>query len=467
MKISRTFLHSSSVKQYINKISQKTVEPHTSDVSQDVRVPNFVPQKKLMRKLVLNRLFARFFGDESNVKYYNLDALDGLQKGIPVFKGLSLKQIAFLARDLHIIAAKRGCNSGCIHCYAGAKTPLKDFNTILFEDFKAFMDGYNVLKKRSGIDFFYDLDKSDSYKSLVFDSDNIDIAVKDLANREHLFTELNTMFYKTTGVKGIFDTSGWNVKSSVMQQRAEKIVDYYTHSNNIDEIKQFNISINPFHSMYVKSLELKEKGYDKLAEDIYNRYIDRISNALFTCIPLFKFEKFNTIIRALDDGILGSEGYNYSAVKKITADIYKNFEMKCNLDLQCAKKHIKNKEMLDSTLKLASEKLDFVDTKVIPSKKIISILKKKNPKLSDYTIHDMYSPMLAKDVNFRRLKTLKHYKDAYFSYLNIVDINGKVYMTDNLRIIPTDMQLNFLNRDKNSREFSNTVNDFVFTKDML
>ena len=51
MKISRTFLHPGSVKQYINKISQKTVEPHTSDVSQDVLVPNFVPQKNLCANL--------------------------------------------------------------------------------------------------------------------------------------------------------------------------------------------------------------------------------------------------------------------------------------------------------------------------------------------------------------------------------------------------------------------------------
>ena len=114
----------------------------------------------------------------------------------------------------------------------------------------------------------------------------------------HDFPELNKTLYKATGKKGVFDTSGWNPKSRVHQERAQKIVEYYKNPKHADELYQFNLSVNPFHSIYAKFVELKEKGYDKLSEKLYKIYVDRISNALFTFIPLMNNSNFSVILRA-------------------------------------------------------------------------------------------------------------------------------------------------------------------------
>ena len=52
-------------------------------------------------------------------------------------------------------------------------------------------------------------------------------------------------------------------------------------------------------------------------------------------------------------------------------------------------------------------------------------------------------------------------------YCKIIDVTGKVYLTDNYRVIPTDIQLNFINKNKKADAFHSQVTDFIFTKDMI
>ena len=225
-------------------------------------------EKRIRRKLSIQRLMLSFIGRDKDPYYYNLKSIEGIQKGIKIFEGLSLKEIRFLGQDLHTIIVKRGCYNKCLHCYAGAQKPKKEFSEMLFEDFKALIEGFEKLKAKSGINFISDSSKN-TYRSLVYDADNIDIGIKDLQGNIHEFPELNKMLYKCTKQKGIFDTSGWPIHSKIYQQRAERIISYYSNENNINELYQFNISINPFHSILVKSNELNEKGYTQKAEDLH------------------------------------------------------------------------------------------------------------------------------------------------------------------------------------------------------
>lgn len=61
-------------------------------------------------------------------------------------------------------------------------------------------------------------------------------------------------------------------KKRVLKERAQKIVEYYKNPKHADELYQFNLSVKPFHSIYAKSVELKEKGYDKLSEN-YTKFM--------------------------------------------------------------------------------------------------------------------------------------------------------------------------------------------------
>ena len=41
----------------------------------------------------------------------SMEYMEGLQYGIKVFKGLSMKDIQYLSENLHVIAVKRGCKN--------------------------------------------------------------------------------------------------------------------------------------------------------------------------------------------------------------------------------------------------------------------------------------------------------------------------------------------------------------------
>ena len=248
------------------------------------------------------KIKANILGCSEQASSYNLDFLEGIQDGIKVFDGLSLKDISFIGENLHTIATKQGCYSRCIHCYAQAQKPLESkknnniVNTILFEDLKALVHGFRILEKRTGLSFT-SAKIQDNYKALVYDADCIDIAINDLKGNVYEFPELANMIYKTLHQKCIFDTSGWNPRNTRLQQRAERIAEYY--SKNKDSLYQFNISINPFHSIYIKSLEMKKSGKPETAKKLYDCYIERISNAIFTFIPVCKNYNSELIIRAI------------------------------------------------------------------------------------------------------------------------------------------------------------------------
>ena len=63
---------------------------------------------------------------------------------------------------------------------------------------------FEKLKTKSGINFMTDKNQI-SYRSLVYDADNIDIGIKDLRGNIHEFPELNKMLYNYTGQKGILN----------------------------------------------------------------------------------------------------------------------------------------------------------------------------------------------------------------------------------------------------------------------
>jgi hypothetical protein len=273
-----------------------------------------------------------FSGNKSLYEDERLKELEGKQKGIKIFEGLSLKEIAFIAKDLGAIALRQGCNSNCKHCFADARPPLKEtldtIKSTSFEDYKTLLDGFKELEKKTGINFI-NHDNKEKLVTLIFDADNIDIAVKDKNGQTHEFPELNRMLYETTGRKGLFDTSGWNVKSKTHQERAERIVAYYSKPENLKELYQFNISINPFHSIHAKAVELREKGEIEKAQKLYHIYLERMSNALFTFIPLLDKKEFGTIIRAFPENIARLDGFNKRETEKLLEDIDTYFIMKC------------------------------------------------------------------------------------------------------------------------------------------
>lgn len=441
----------------------------------------FKMSKKLKASLYIQKFLAKALGQESNIKYYELGLLEGLQEGIEVFKGLKLKQIAFLGEDLHSVMTKRGCYSRCSYCYSGAQKPVKAsenmINEPLFEDIKSLADGFKTLRKRSGINFIHNNSET-PYSTLVFDADNIEVALKDTKGNIHEFPEINRMIYEATGTMGVFDTTGWNILNPKYQKRAQNIVEYYSDPKNMEELHQFNISINPFHSTIEKVHELRATGDIKKADKIYDKHIERLANALFTCIPICGSEKFNTIRRAFSWNVPNMQGYYFTDELNILNDVYQKLTQMCEKDLNGEQKYIKSKENLKDILKIFAKKLEHhggvvkladinIDTHLIAAPKLEKLVKERNPQMGRFEFNELFKDTMHIDECFGRMKNFKKYRSAYMNYLKMVDSNGKVYITDAFRVIPTDIQLNFANKNKQTQPFSTLVEDFVLTKKMI
>lgn len=471
MKISSNSLQYSNCYKPIEKKEFKSFSQQgSSNISFSSVKSDVKPYLTYKQKLFLNvqKPFAYVMGDVGAAKNYNLAQLEGIQKGISVFDGLSLKEICFIGDNLSSICTTQGCYSKCSHCYADAHKPVKEkddyINTMSFEDFYSLVNGFKELKVRTGLDFIEKNQNSD-YIALVFDADNLSVVLHDKNGKEHDFIELNKLLFDATGRRAIFDTSGWNIKSKKMQERADKLVEYYSKDENIDELYQFNLSINPFHSIYQKSIELEKKGYKLKAKELYDIYIDRMANAFLTFSSIVDKPNFGVIARAVE---YDTEYIDEKALERILKDVEKSFKCKCIDDFNGQKKYIKTKEKLVDSIQNVVLDYKIIDTDLLLGKRLSQTMENFPVKNSKYNIYLPYLENLnIAESDYDVLKSAQRVKSVPRFYGKIIDVTGKVYLTDNYRVIPTDIQLNFKNKNKKADIFHTLVDDFVFTKNKI
>ena len=72
--------------------------------------------RKYMKKIRLKH--TRRGVTYKNIDLYNTKKLEGIQKDIDVFKGLSMEQIKFISKHSTEFVLQRGCHNMCAHCYA-------------------------------------------------------------------------------------------------------------------------------------------------------------------------------------------------------------------------------------------------------------------------------------------------------------------------------------------------------------
>ena len=95
------------------------------------------------------------FGAEFPLEKVDLKELEEIQAGIPLFEGISLEEIKFIVKNFSVLNIARGCSSGCSHCLRDAKAPNgQSLTTILWDDLKRFVTGFESLNERLGADIF-------------------------------------------------------------------------------------------------------------------------------------------------------------------------------------------------------------------------------------------------------------------------------------------------------------------------
>lgn len=142
----------------------------------------------------------------------SMEYLEGLQYGIKVFDNLSMKDIQYLSENLHVIAVKRGCNNMCGYCYADAKPQSREMS---WEDFTKITNGFKKLRQRlHNLDIYGEnnpISRSDPiYRTteLFYDSDCMDLVIKDKKGKTYDFIDLATELHNSLGRRTVFDTSG-------------------------------------------------------------------------------------------------------------------------------------------------------------------------------------------------------------------------------------------------------------------
>ena len=350
----------------------------------------------------------------------DLTKIDGIQRDIPLFKGVRIEDIAFITKRLETLNLFRGCKCGCSHCLKDAIAPKFGRESILFEDLKRFVSGFKKLSERMGFDVL----NGNKYINIIDDSNPIDIPVRGL-KKTHGVDEAMKLIYDTLRIPTLFVTSGLPTERTQNIRYANKmaanIVDMV--KKNPDSVEEVQISINPF---------LKKEDYSF-----------RMARTLFAFLDLFNMGKARIIYRHAQDGY---KGYDAKAAKDIYTEIYNLLKL-----------HSHSK--LEGIPQLKPEVVTEFDKShlIEPSgrgRRFFS--KEQNYKLQQELIQD--------SLDWADMSKEEQREVLLNNSLKCVDIDGRIYTTKpsnaesvNTPIeitIPTDIKLNYINKEKPNKIFS-------------
>ena len=382
---------------------------------------------------------------------FDLNKLDGIQEGINVFKGLNMKEIAFVADTVAEITVNRGCRNICAHCYASAKAPIKEtanqINKMSWNDFTSLTDGFEELNKRVGFPVVVQKKNKHAMAIPFHDADCSSIILKDNEGKEHDFIDIAERLDKAFHLPVLFDTAGWNIQDVKAQKRMEKYVEYYSKPENFKKLEGFNLSVNPFHAMYAKSLELKQNRKPELAEKLYDLYTTRMANVLFTLTPLQKNPNFEFIARSAANDSKVPKGFKEKDLRVLYMDILEKVNNLYKKDMKSAQKVVKNEDEAFEYFNNYYKRLENISPTIGMSARAEKFVD-KNDEIAKFgerrkqqNIKDIQSLKRIKD--FRKLN-----KDMNNHFYGIIDANGDYYLTTFHTSFPTEIKFNFENKGK-------------------
>ena len=382
---------------------------------------------------------------------FDLNKLDGIQDGIKVFDGLNMKEIAFVADTIAEIPVNRGCRNVCVHCYANAKAPIKEtknlINKMSWNDFTSLTGGFEELNKRIGFSVFAQTKNKHPMIIPFHDADCSLVLLKDNNGVEHDFIDIAERLDKAFNLPILFDTAGWNIQDVKAQKRMEKYVEYYSKPENFKKLEGFNLSVNPFHAMYAKSLELKQNRKPELAAKLYDLYTTRMANVLYTLTPLQKNPRFNFIARSAANDSKIPKGYKEKDLRVLYMDILEKVNNLYKKDIKGEQKIVKNEDEAFQCFSNYYERLDNISASIGVSERAEKLVDKKDEmaiesaKKRKRSVEDIQSLKRIRD--FRKIN-----KNMNRRFYGMVDANGKYYLTTFQISFPTEIKFNFENKDK-------------------
>jgi len=352
----------------------------------------------------------------------DLSKIEGIQRDIPLFKTTSMEDIKFVSKWFQVLNLMRGCVENCTFCLRNAQKPIREnaerINTVLWDDFSRFTDGFSKLGERLG---FSPL-KGNSHITLFEDS-NMPIAIiKDLNGTIHNTKDAVKNVFSRLNMPTVFVTSGWNKNDKFAQQAAEELCDYVL--KHPDCAKEFAVSINPF---FYGSRE---------------HYIDKVANALKTFSPLYKngVEIGSTLFKhnystGKETGLTGE-----LAATKLYEEIYERLQLITGSKLN-------EYELLKPEMVTQNKISNLIENKGRGQKFFLPDEVEKNNK-----------KLYVESFEWMTLTPGQKQQRAYECMTKNVDINGKIYlMTPSEQRISTNIGLGFINKDKQTAQIYTDV----------
>lgn len=468
--IQNTYFYTSYKQNYTNKSSNRFLGNNSVPSKETPnftgafsKINEFVRYKRAQHYVAwLNRyLKTRKNYEQFPFRNLSMENMEGLQYGIKAFKGLTMKDIQYMSENLHVIAVKRGCTNMCGYCYADAK-PSK--RVMSWEDFTTITQAFKTLRKRlGGLPLFgenlpiWDGSLTSKTTELFYDSDCMDLAIKDKKGKLYDFTELATELYNSLGRRTVFDTSGWDPRNELMQKRAEKYAQYFSKPENMEKLSRFNLSFNTFNASYIAGVKALKNGDTEKYTRLKDRYTDRIANAIFTFTPLLSNEKFNVLTRSFGMNAKNADYFDFAAIFGLIQDVTQKVEKLYKKDLFGRQKYVKNEQEIKNYMEMVEKHLGRVDTGLNSSGRMKKIMEEFNIK-APMQDHTETTKLMAQS-----LEEDGRYHEPIVKRL--IDTDGKVYHMDYARFFPTEIQLNI--EDTSPTPPLANLRDFVVTKEII
>ena len=227
----------------------------------------------------------------------------------------------------------------------------------------------------------------------------------------------------------------------------EKYVEYYSKPENFKKLEGFNLSVNPFHAMYAKSLELKQNRKPELAEKLYDLYTTRMANVLFTLTPLQKNPNFEFIARSAANDSKVPKGFKEKDLRSLYMDILEKVNNLYKKDMKSAQKVVKNEDEAFEYFNNYYKRLENISPTIGMSARAEKFVDKDDEiakfgeRRKQQNIKDIQSLKRIKDL--RKLN-----KDMNNHFYGIIDANGDYYLTTFHTSFPTEIKFNFENKGK-------------------
>lgn len=365
--------------------------------------------------------------------------LEGVQKGIPLFDGVKLKDIAFITKFLETLNLFRGCTVACSHCLKDSKSPQRGNESILYEDLERFTEGFKELNERLGFNVL----EGNEYLNIIDDANPSDLPIKGLI-RDHNVVEGMKLIYDKLKIPTLFVTSGWNKGSKYAQKAMEEVAKMVT--SKPESVIDIQISMNPFSGLMEASRKALKENNQANADFFREAFTTRMANTFATFLKQFEDGKASIIYRhALP--YKGNELVGEAETARLYSEIYEKLG-------KIVGSKIENIPQLKPEVVTAFDQSHLIE----PSGRGRQFFPfERNMQEQSELINEALSwNALSKDEQY---KALQDYA------VKCVDINGRIYTTKPANetenvfspielTIPTDIRLNYINQKETPNVFS-------------